>query len=674
MSQLLRRNDERQEVKHLIIFLGYSQSRISHPVYRQFVQAPIARRNASLLFLPRALEERELVHEINALRKRGNQMDELSFHICATLGSNGIGEQVVETATMIRRVYECPSYVYGLLPELDKVSDDQRKRIWNDLAAINNGVNEYPELQLISHCFLYHDDSQKSLASFLYNVTQHPESIDILERCGYLGKLVSSRKTGDVSYTPEFPAVFSTFNAADISYPEEEIRYYIHQNYLNALLALSRPETNPVSMERCNEHVSQIINQLPLSKEQVSLLGDHFMETNNPQRKTILTAEATWQQNLEKELANLEDRPREEWLNHLRNGMEIQYRSRYRDMGVEYYYKQQKGQTTNYVQILLKQLKEGVRQIMRNFPYPPETSQDIVRSMVNYMQQLALSFTNQQTELEQEIKTLKEKTQEQNKTWDDMGFFDRMRGKDKILLEEYKPLLLRYYVARTELQGASFAVKLLNELIPLVAALNEHDAQRCRLCQETYEATNRYIEDNRPEVFIPKMFDPQPVCEAALAIRQDKEALQKDYREFQQLLYSEALTYADADNLLMTLRDYLTDRIDEYIQQRMEQGTLPAILGVPVTERLKTVYAEQGGLKELVDQLKKETALSLQLKQEGRHNEQYLLISPKCDEIGPYIRSKDFTSLHMLHILASINLTELDGFSGQRMFVEPSIF
>ena len=322
-------------MKHLIAFLGYAQSRIQHPVYRQFVQAPFARRNASLLFLSHELEERELVHEVNELRRRENGPCELTFHLCVTLSDPTYGQQVVSTVMMIRRLYDCPSYVYCLLPDLQNCTDEQRRAVWKCLAAISNGVSDYPQLQLMQHCFLYHDATQLSLAHFLFDITQHPEALDELSRSGFIGKVYRGRRSGDVDCQLEFPAIFSTFNAAGVTYPEEEVRYYIHQTYLQAMFALSRPETNKVSMEQCNVHVEQLISSLPLSDLHLSLMGDAFIDLN-PERKSRpwVPAEEYWNACLQTVLQNLEDLPREEWIAQLRSGMEGYYQTRFRDMGV----------------------------------------------------------------------------------------------------------------------------------------------------------------------------------------------------------------------------------------------------------------------------------------------------------------------------------------------------
>ena len=669
-------------MKHLIAFLGYNQSRIQHPVYRQFIQAPIGRRNATLLFQSRPLEERELVHEVNELRRREGQQCELTFHLCATLDNPAMGQQIVQTAVLIHKLYDCPTFVYCMVPPVDRCTPEERNVAWSCLTALSNGVNDYPHLRLITHCFLYHDPSQRSLARFLYHITREPEAMDLLERYGYMGKLLTRRRTGDMSYVPEFPTIFSTFNASGIEYPDDEIRYFIHQSYLHALLSLSRPQTNPIDMERCNEHVDALLNALPLSDEQLTLNTESFIELpQSSKQKVWQPISQYWENCLSHTVKDLEDRPREEWLNQLKTQLNVYYQTRFREMGVEFFYKQQKKLTPDYCAVLLEQLRAGLRQVMMQNPYPPETIQDIVRSIVNHLQQQAMGFTKAMQESKTAISTIEASMNELTRTWDDMGFFDRMRGKDRATFDSYQNEILKFYIQKTTHQSAEFALKLLNELIPQIAAIPDTENRLGHMCQEALDSTQNYLDNNNPKSFIDPIFNIHPILEAADAICFDHDALYEDYKQLLAILYgqqaanSSLLEPYDSESLLQQLRDTLSEQIDLRIHQRIKDGTMTAVLDVNIMERLSAIYAEQGGLSAMIDRLKKESALTLKLKGEGGRNEQYLLIAPDCKGLDiPYILSSETSSVQMLHILTAISLKDLDGFAGQRMFVEPSMF
>ncbi len=660
-------------MKHLIAFLGYSQSRIQHPAYRQFVQGSLVKRNAALLYQSHPLEERELVREVNELQRREGMPCEFCFHICATLDDPTMGKQVIQAITLIRRLYDRPSYVYCLLPNLETCTEEQKKNAWECLVSINNGITDYPEVHLLSHCFLYHDTTQVSLAHFLYDITQEEEALEIVDRYGYLNKL-HRPKTSETVCQVEFPSIFSSFNGKGISYPDEEIRYYMHQSYLNALLGLSRQEDNPVSMEQCNEHVQQLLSRLPLSEELVDLTGESFIKLNPQSGFNWLPVEKYWQQVMADELRHLQDKPREEWVNQLQTNLEACYQARYRNMGVDSFYSRERKMTPDYCLVLLDMLKQGLQQILLNTTYPPETSRDIVRSIVNHLQLLSLHFSSRHTELTKSVAQAKTRLQEIARSLDGFGFFNRMRGKDKVLFEEYRTLIAQYYIDRVKLQGADFAVKLLNEFIPQVSAFDDNSEHLSMVCREANEVTRRYLDDN-PVSEMEIDFPVKPILDAIWTIRLDVEHLRADYRFVNGMLYGPNPPL-NVDDFLQRLRYELTESIDRYLDERIQDGTLPPVLGVSIIDRVAALYAnEEDGMKKFVDKLKNDTAISLKLKGNGGHKEQYLLIAPECGgQLGPQIVSSEHSSLEMLHILTGISLDELEGFAGQRMFVEPSIF
>ncbi len=654
--------------------LGCTQSRIQHPVYRQFLQASLVGRNATLLFPARQLEERELVHEVSEQRRRNGLPGELGFHVCATLDDPTMGQLIIQTITMIRRLYDVPSYVYGLLPDLATCSQQQKKDAWRCLVSINNAINDYPDIQLLTHCFLYHDPTQQSLAHFLYDITQEGEALDLVERYGYLNKL-RREKTSETVNQAEFPAIFSTFSVAGMSYPENEIRHYLHISYLNALLALSRPAGNTISMEQCNVHVEALLGGLPLSEELADLTGDTFLDMGKTAATPWQKAEDYWQQAVERIVADLQDKPRDEWVGQLRSLLENDYQTRYRQQGVEYFYQHEKKKTSNYCLVMLCRLKEGLQQALLHATCPPETCQDIVRSVVNRLQVLALHFSRQRTELNKTIEQEASRLKELTHRWERFGFFDRMRGKDKALFEEYRSLVTRHFIDRTSHQGAMFASKLLDELIPQVSALASTSEHLTHVCQEALDTTRQYLDDNPPSA-MSSTFPLQPVADAVSAIGLDSPELRRSYDAvLARLLYGDNPPL-HADDLLRRLHDELDVDIDSYLHQRIADGTLPPVLGTSIVDRIASLYGEaQGGLGSFVEKLKHEAAVSLRLKENGGHKEQYLLIAPECGgRLGPQIVGSDDSSVEAIHILTGIRLPSLDGFAGQHMFVEPSIF
>jgi len=650
-------------VKHLIAFLGYTQSRVQHPVYRQFVQAPISGRNASLLFAARPIEERELMHEVHELCRREEGPCEVSFHLCATLDNPAIAQQLVQLITLIRRRFDTAAYLYCLLPDLEQCTPQQRKVAWRSLVAISNLVADYPTVQLVQHCFLYSDASQKSLARLLFSVTQHPEAFDEIVRCAYQPK--ENEKT-------DFPPIFATFNADGITYPEEEIRYYLHQNYLSFLLSYSRPETNPVDMEQCNAHVSQLLSTLPLSEDVISLQTSSFLPLPDEPAHQWPTVSEYWTAALTKAVSDLDDLPRDLWLQQLRNSMDVLYETRFRDRGVEYFFDRERRRTSTYCAILMQMLSQCLQQTMVSNPYPPETSIDIVRSIVNRLQQLTLSFTQQVDEAKVEKPRLLALLQSSVEQWQRMGFIDRLRGRDKELFAKYQQDLKNYYIISTRVEGAEFAIKLLNELIPQLSALTDKYSRYALLCQGAVESLKRYHESCSPEQ-ICGQFPASPISEALRAIQTDSTQLQHDYRNLVDLLYGVSCP-DDSESLVQQLRDLLHDEFDAYIDRRLAEGTIPAVLGESLPSRIADLYSDQGGFEGFVRKLQNQTDFSVGFKEQSIQCEQYLLISPDGDEVGIHFTSRSMSSLYLIHLHGGLSLPDLQGFAGQRMFVEPSIF
>ena len=661
-------------MKHLVVIFGYNDSRIQHPVYRQFMQASLVHRNTTLLFPTRSLEERELVHEVNELRRREGMLCEVSFHLCATFDDEANGQQLMQAVMMIRRLYDSPSYLYGLIPDLATCTEQQRREAWRCLVTINNTINDYPDVQLLNHCFLYTDTTQTSLAHFLYDITQQPDALDMVSRYGYLNKL-HRVKTADNVWQAEFPAIFSSFGAVGISYPDDEVRHYLHQSYLLALLSLSRPDTNPISIECCNRHVDDLLASLPLAPKQFDLTSEATLDLDRQSKPSHwMNVEMYWEQTAEHIMQDLHDKPREEWFKQFGDALESTYQTRYRDKGVDYYYKHEKSRTNEYCHVLLDKLSAGLKDIMLTQAYPPETFELIVRSLVNHLQQVALHYSQQHDQVTQQLKEDDKVIADYTQQWNGLGFFDRMRGRDRELFSRFRPIITHYYIKRVKLSGADFATKLLNELIPQIYELASGTKQLAELCQQACDSTSKYLNDN-PPASLSDYFSMQPVLDAALAIGQDQEYLLENYQHISRILYG-TLPILDADDLLMRIRDSVNENLDAYILQRIDDGTLPPVVNISITDRLKAYLAPSNqNLSVCVKQLREKSVISLQLKPNVSFREKYLLVAPSCDDdLGPQIISDDASRIEMLHILTGVRLIDLDGFAGQHMFVEPSLF
>lgn len=650
-------------MKHLIIFLNYCQSRIQNPVYRQFAATSLASRNATLLFLSKPLEERELLHEVNELRRKEEVQSDVAFHICATFDHVDIGRLMVQTLTLIRKNYPVssqftyPTFGYCLLPDLQHCTEPARNAAWKSLVSVNNAVTDYADVQLLQSCFLYTDASQVSLAQFIFNMSQYDEVVKCLN--------------APAAVSTDFPPIFATFNASGISYPDDEVRYHLHQTYLNALLKLSQVQYNPVDMEECNQQADTILSNVPLSTERVCLQEEMFINLTPDTEIHWDIPSDYWQQAIELSGTGINDLPREEWFRQLRNRVEVLFQSRFRDLGVDFFFSIEQKKTSDYCRVLLYIIQEGLEQVMLKSPYPPSVQKDIVHAIVNRLQQKVLEINQMMAQAQQQLKSLHTELEHLNEKWNNLGLFDRLRGKDTLLFSDYKNRLCQHYVLRTMVPGCSFATKLLNELIPQVAALSDGSDRLTASCNEAILATQRNIQESDPSSLC-GIFPVEPVHQASQAIGLDLDHLISQYLQILDSLYGKS-QILDGEDLLQRIRTKLSDSIDRYLNQRIEDGTLPAVLDVTIINRLARLYDDRGGMTQFVEDLKQETTLTLQMKDESGQDG-YLLIAPEGDELGKHIISRDCSHLQMLHYRLGISLQDLDGFAGKRMFVEPSLF
>ncbi len=657
-------------MKHLIVFLNYCQSRIQNPVYRQFANMSLASRNASLLFLSKSLEERELLHEVNELRRKEEVKSDVSFHICCLLDQEDRGRQIMQTLTLIRKCFPSSqdlsyrTFAYCQLPDLNQCSTGQRNAAWKSLVSINNAVNDYIDVNLLNACFLYNDDSQQSLAQFLVNITQHTDL------CQQLCKPLVEGS--------DFPPVFATFNATGINYPDDEVRYHLHQAYLHALLSYSQVDNNPVDMETCNQQAETLLSLVPLDNSRVCFQEDTFIDINSDTSRRWDVPSSYWAQAIDLSSQGLADLPREEWLRQISNRVEVLFQSRFRDLGVEFFFNLELKKTTDYAHVLFTVIQQELEQTMLRSPYPPSVLKDIVHAIVNRLQQKVIELNQLHQQTETRISALMSELNGMVNRWNSMGIFDRLRGRNTQLLEQYKQQLQHLFELRTLLPGCHFATKLLNELIPQVAALSDGSDRLTSVCQEALATLHRNLEESQP-ASLSGIFPIEPVRQAVQALTLDREHLSHQYLQVVNILYDKS-RILDGEDLLQRLRTNLSDHIDHYLTHRIQDGTLPAVIDVTIVDRLASLYNNRGGLPCFIDELKQSAAFTLLLKDESGQiadpsaTDVYQLVAPENENLGPHIKSRNGSQLQILHFRLGLSLQDLDGFTGKRMFVEPSLF
>lgn len=673
-------------MKHLIVFLNFSNSRIDHPVYRLFAAESPYRRNSTLLYLPKPLEERELLHEVDELRRKRDQDSDVTFHICATLAREGDSDGIVATARLVRAHFAPdgrhghPIFAYCLTPDPLTCSPQETKALWRNLVVLSKAASDYAHAELLRTVFIHSDASQRTLARYLFHSTR----VDM--GGGYL-RPDSPADAADA--LGSMPPVFGAFNAAGIVYPEQETRIYLHQCYLRAVLRQGLADHNPIAMERCHAEAQRILAAVPLATDRLCLQAETFLNLGDDACYTWTPAADYWQRHLTAAPDELRDIPRNDWFATLRKKADLHYQSKFRNLGVEYFFAQQQQRTEAYAQALLAIIRQELAQSLRSHPFTPEAMKAIVRAIVNLLQQQALELGHQREAQRGAAEERARAVAQLEQQWDGRSFFSRFGGKDAQSLAQYAAALAEWQTARTWLPGFDFAVKLLNELIPLVAALVEpYDALHHQLLAAVASATQAIADNDPTDLY--GIFASADTERAARAIEADTEHLRLEYRQaVAQPSGSAFAADGGGEDLLSRLRTELLPHADAYLARRIAEGTLPPVLNQPVTDRLEALYAADGGLRHYLRQLQHKTPLSLPLKEDVRLAQQgptaeadgpvrdrYILIGPAVDQEIPmqHYRLDDISQLHLLHVLTGVRLTDLDGFAGQRMFVEPSIF
>lgn len=655
-------------MKHLIIFLNYCRSRLDNPVYRQFSKEAIDRRDTTLLFLPRPLEERELMHEVADLRRKEmGTLSDVTFHICANFERTDEGECLAQTARLIRRMfpsdtehqYHC--LAYALLPELKTCNEKEIKTIWNNLATTNNASTEYTDFQLINRIYLYHDLSQQSLAEFLHESIH--SKLDISGTDEY-GK----------SESPEqFAPIFATFNTTGITYPEESVRDYLRKEYIATLLKYSKPEANPTSIETCNEEAKHILSFVPIQNSRICLQEETFLNSEIDLNSNWKPVEKFWKDTADGQSQGMNDIPHSDWLDKIRQRIEVFYQSRFREVGVEYFFQLQAKKTDSYVQILQSIInQEFIRTVLSN-PYSPETQKIILRSIVNILQQKVLELQNLEEETEKAILSTEKQIAETSAKWTGMNFLSRMMKKDDSILDEYTQEMAILYNLKTQVPGCRFAVKLLNELIPAIQEIQDKIDVSRKVLDEAISMAETSVHEANPSQVLGH-FSQKQVEMAVTELPKDPDHFLGRYQQLVQFFFSNTPA-VDCEDLIARIYTHFGEKIDQYLKDRIDAGTLPPVMNQVITERMRALYADRGGLQGFINLLKEHTQLKLALK-DNNNADYYVLVSPVYTEDNEvkHIITDDLSHIQMLHLQQDVRLTDLDGFSGQRMFIEPTIF
>lgn len=669
-------------MKHLIIFLDYNSSRLENPVYRILAAQDTSAKETALLFVPGKLEERDLNHQVNELRQKEEGVD-ITFHICNHAASDCNGEHVISTIRLIRKQffptdgYSYPIFIYSRTEEIPKCNPNQKKILWNYLVALNKVAIKYYDCTLVNGIYLYHDATQNSLADYLY----------FSIRSGIPAQVLSSAI--EENAPKQWAPVFGSLNACGLSYPESEIRRYLHFYHLQTVLRYSRSENNPIDMEACIRLANNWAMNIPMATERICLQEESFLKISEENSPRWMPVKDFWNKEIEKAFEGLSDIPRQAWLNKIDKVSIGLYQNRFRQVGVEYFFKLQEKKTDEYCQVLLAIITEQFEYHIQNTPFTPEAFKTVIHALVNILQQKLLEIQQRAAQLKPQLEDPARQLKRLEEAWDKLTIINRMMGKDKQILEQYKQTLILYYTSKTQWAGYRFAIKLLNELITHTTALKDKCDKLEEKLQSALHMTDAAVSENNP-IGLFGIFDSGILSETETAISQNKNRLLADYSEILKKFTSSTFS-TGGDDLSTSLVLLFREKWDEYLDSAIEKGLLPPVLNVNIIDRIRQIYKGKGGIESFLRELKNSIPIQLKIKDSdilpatSEHNrpternnmtKKFLLISPSAEQewSDETFCLNSPNTIGLIHVCYGLRLTQLEGFSGQRVTFEPTIF
>ncbi len=663
-------------MKHLIIFLGYSQSRLDNPVYRRFTQSPLYPKEAMLLFLPGRLDERDLLHQVSDLQKKAANDSDITFHLCSSLTSAADSENLLHAVRIIRRQARLqpsaettfPLFVYALLPDLERCAPRTKQTIWRNLEQVNQASLRYHDCPWIQCVYLYHDDTQQSLADFLYYTISERLTVSDL-----LSEPTPDEMTESADATM-FAPVFGSFNSFGVAYPEDEVRRFLRMEHLANVLQCADSAHNEASTSDCIRLAEELYHELPSDLVSLALnaeTDDRPAPSSGSDARTLLKQRLA--QAITVETEDLKDQSREEWAVRVAKFMENYYESRLLPGGVEYYFTQQAQQSTRYSEALSRQLVQAFERLVCKHSLPTDALRPLVRALVNRLQQRALELRALLDEAERNVAAGDHYLHQLRSAWESATLLTRLTGKDRKIRDRYLVGLTSLYLSKTYVHGYRFAINLLDEVIVRISALDERCAAVQQTLSDALASLQSALEEASPAALF-GIFESGMLTEAHERMLQDQDLHMRHYGQTLTLLFGpEALT--DGYELLTQLSRDLEAETDQYLDENIRSGHLPLLLGLPIVDRLQYLYASEGGYDRFIRVAKERAAIPLKLK-EAQTKDRFLLLSSKepQESVDKMLLTTDTSRVELLHLQCGLSLHQLDGFAGYRLAFEPAMF
>jgi hypothetical protein len=644
-------------MKHLIIFFNYDRSRLDNPVYRRFALSSHFHHEVILLFLPGRLDERELLRQVRELRTHSQEQCPITFHLCMQLTGNSDGETVVDAVRIIRKMTlhegdtagQFPLYIYARMPAPDSLRPKQKQTVWKNLTVLNRECVNYRDTTWIDCIYLYNDPTQLALSNFLYTLVQLQISPSEL-----LGYVEPSASDGQQMYAP----VFGSFGIFERVYPEEALRSYLRAQHVSMTLRCAQTEFNPCTTEDCIRWAQEIVK---------------------PTQNATVKGGENDLKGIERELHNrmeavdseLREMRRQDWTEYIAKDLEVYYQSKAFRMGAEFYFTQLEAQSDEISTIRAHELEERFDRVLCDHALPISEWRTLLRAVVNELQQKVLEHTQRQSDDRNAMTQREETLKELGQTWLDSSLFDRWRGKDMRTLERYKAVAAAQCLDRIRQLSLRFTLRVLNEVIVKVSAIDERCVHIRQLTDEMQQVLQEQLATSNPQQQL-RPFDANLLSRTLAQMEQDHSIQMEDYRRCLPLIMARA-TAGDGSLLLSAVTQDLEQHTDAYLDEGIRSGRLPEILNLPIVNRIRKRYEH---LEQFTAKAKEEAAFTIALREGVQKNDRYLWLS--AEELEASVDKtwiiKDAARIGLLHSVGGLALTDLDGFAGQRLTFEPTMF
>lgn len=458
--------------------------------------------------------------QVNALYRRG-QTTNVTFHICCGLaGGTGSGS-IVDTVAQIRAAYPAKKdriIIYALLPEKNP------KPTWSlsgyyhangyaalmELNALSAGrwdphdlTGQKDRLQLsdpFNACYVFTNENENGVpvdvdteipsivADFLFQkiVAVEQSNWGELSRMENAENGDSKSETNGTSTRGERSKRFMTFGIKRLAYPEGEIEEFLaHAFARQACLQLQFnnwmdesgyiPETNKGSLDE-QLRQKEKLEHWRITDGHLSLsLGILPEEVASQKWKTI---EEDWHNVMPHLKQAAWESAEENKLDALDKLCFKRFNVDYRGSGVQNFYNAKMESRRDYAKAIRRTMEDDFFADWRNGILSVSQITELLGKIKKYLEERAGNFGKRVAEAREAVEREDANIKARQKEWPRVGLVSGLLGKRQKLFHAQATHFEDLYVAKSQIEGCTFAQKLVAELISELESL-EYQVGKC---------------------------------------------------------------------------------------------------------------------------------------------------------------------------------------------------